>query len=83
MKKYVASLIPFIFCAILSFVYAAKTPRHFPYPAYPYQTEGTLAYLSTTWFYIGLIISAAFMTMFIIGDIFDFVIKLMKNKRRD
>jgi len=39
MKKYLASLIPFI--------YGAKSPKDFPDPSYPYQTKGTLAYLST------------------------------------
>ncbi len=81
MKKYLASIIPFIFCTILSFIYAAKTPGDFPDPTYPYQTKGALAYLSTTWFYIGIIMSAILVIMFIIGDIFDFVAKAIEKKR--
>ncbi len=81
MKKYLVSLIPFLFCTILSFIYATKTPRDFPDPAYPYQTKSALAYLSTTWFYIGIIISAIFVIMFIISDFFDLVANAIEKKR--
>jgi hypothetical protein len=81
MKKYIASLIPFLFCTILSFIYGAKTPKDFPDPSYPYQTKGTLAYLSTTWFYIGVIISTVFISMFIINDVVDYIAKEIEKKR--
>ncbi len=81
MKKYLASLIPFLVCTGLSFIYGVKTPRSFPDPSYPYQTKGTLAYLSMTWFYIGIIISGIFISMFAIGDIFDWLAKATQRKR--
>jgi len=81
MKKYLASLVPFVFCTILSFIYAAKTPKDYPDPSYPYQTKGTLTYLSTGWFYIGVIISAAFICMFLLSDIVDYVAKAIEKKR--
>ncbi len=83
MKKYLASLIPFLFFTILSFIYGAKTSKDFPDPSYPYQTKGTLAYLSTTWFYIGVIISAIFISMFIINDIVDYIAKVIEKKKID
>jgi hypothetical protein len=83
MKKYLVSLIPFFFCTVLSSIYGAKTPKDFPDPVYPYQTKGTLSYLSTTWFYIGIIISGIFISMFIISDIFDYVAKASEKKRMD
>ncbi len=83
MKKYLASLIPFLVCTTLSFIYGVKTSKDFPDPSYPYQTKGTLSYLSTSWFYIGIIISAVFISMFIISDIFDFVAKAIEKKRID
>ncbi len=81
MRKYIVSLIPFIFCTILSFIYGAKTPKQFPDPSYPYQTKGALAYLSTAWLYIGITISAVFISMFIISDLFDYVAQMIKKKR--
>ena len=75
MKKYLASLIPFI--------YGAKSPKDFPDPSYPYQTKGTLAYLSTAWFYIGIILSGIFICMFIINDVFDYIAKAIEKKRMD
>lgn len=83
MKKYLVSLIPFIICTILSFVYGAKAPKQFPDLSYPYQTKATLAYLSATWFYIGIIISGIFISMFIINDIFDYVSKVIDKKRME
>jgi hypothetical protein len=83
MKKYAASLIPFVVCTLLSFVYGAKTAKVFPDPSYPYQNEGTLAYLSFTWFYIGVIISVIFIIMFIIGDFVDRIAKTIEKKRMD
>ncbi len=83
MKKYLASLIPLLVCTTLSFIYGIKTPKNFPDPSYPYQTKGTLSYLSTSWFYIGIIISAVFISMFIISDIFDYVAKVLEKKRMD
>lgn len=83
MKKYLASLIPFLFCTILSFSYGTKTPKGFPDPSYPYQTKGTLAYLSTRWFYIGIILSGIFIGMFIINDVFDYVAKAIQKKRME
>jgi hypothetical protein len=83
MKKYLASLIPFFACTILSFIYGIKTPKDFPDPSYPYQTKGTLSFLSTTWFYIGIIISAIFISMFIIGDVFDYVSEMIDKRRMD
>lgn len=81
MKKYLASLIPVTFCTILSVIYAVKTPKNYPDPSYPYQTEGTLAYLSTGWFYIGIIVSGIFISMFIINDIFNYIAKIIEKKR--
>jgi len=81
MKKYLVSLIPFIACTILSFIYATKTPKQFPDPSYPYQANWTLAYLSTTWFYVGIILSGIFISMFVINDIFDFVVKAIDKKK--
>jgi len=83
MKKYLASLIPVIFCTILSIIYAVTSPKDYPDPSYPYQTKGTLAYLSTGWFYIGIIVSAAFISMFILSDIFDYIAKAIEKKRMD
>jgi hypothetical protein len=83
MKKYMASLIPFLFCSILSYIYGTKAPKDFPDPSYPYQTKGTLSYLSTTWFYVGIIMSAIFISMLIIGDIFDYVAKASDKKKMD
>ena len=83
MKKYLASLMPFLFCTILSFIYGAKTPKDFPDPTYPYQTKGTLAYLSTTWLYIGIIVSTVFISMFMISDFFDYIAQIIKKKRMD
>ena len=80
MKKYLASLIPFLFCTILSLIYGTKTPKGFPDPTYPYQAEETLAYLSTAWIYIGIILSGIFISMFIINDIYDFVANKIKKK---
>ena len=83
MKKYLASLIPLLFCTVLSFIYGTKTPKDFPDPSYPYQTEGTLAYLSTGWFYVGVVLSGIFISMFIIGDVFDLVAKAIEKKRME
>ena len=68
------------YCTILSFAYGSTPPKDFPDPSYPYQTPGNLAYLSTTWFYIGIIVSATFISMFIIGDMFDYVAKAIKKR---
>ena len=81
MKKYLSSLIPVIFCTILSIVYAVKTPKNYPDSSYPYQTEGTLAYLSTGWFYIGIVVSGIFISMFIINDIYNYIEKLIEKKK--
>lgn len=83
MKKYLASLIPVTFCTILSVIYAVKTPKNYPDPSYPYQTEGTLAYLSSGWFYIGIIVSGIFICMFIINDIFNYIARFIEKKRMD
>jgi hypothetical protein len=83
MRKYLASLIPFLFCTILSFIYGVKTPKQFPDPSYPYKTKETLAYLSTAWIYIGIFISAVFISMFMISDIFDYIAQIIKKKRMD
>jgi len=83
MKKYLASLIPLLFCTVLSFIYGTKTLKDFPDPSYPYQTEGTLAYLSTGWFYVGVVLSGIFISMFIIGDVFDLVAKAIEKKRME
>ena len=82
MKKYLASCIPFIVCTILSFIYWVKTPKDYPDPSYPYQTEWILEYLSTGWFFVGIIMTGIFIGMFIISDIFDYVMKLI-DRRRD
>jgi hypothetical protein len=79
--KYLVSLIPLVFCTILSFIYGIKTPKDYPHPSYPYKTEGILSYLSTTWFYIGLIITASFIAMFLIDDIFELITKKIKEHR--
>ncbi|HET6420980.1 MAG TPA: hypothetical protein VFG19_12520 [Geobacteraceae bacterium] len=83
MKKYLASLIPFLACSVFSFIYAIMTSKDISNPSNPYQTEGTLAYLSITWFYIGIIISAIFISMFIINDVFDWFTKAIERKRMD
>jgi hypothetical protein len=83
MKKYLASLIPFLFCTVLSFIYGTRTPKDFPDPSYPYQTEGTLAFLSTGWFYVGIVISGIFISMFVISDLFDLVVKAIEKKRME
>jgi hypothetical protein len=83
MKKYLASLIPFLFCTLLAFIYGAKAPKECPDPSYLYQTEEALAYLSTAWYYIGIIMSGIFVSMFIINDIFDYVANAIKRKRFD
>ncbi len=80
MKKYLASLIPLLVCTVLSFVYGTKAPKNFPDPSYPYQTKETLTFLSTTWFYVGIIISAIFISMFIISDIFDWIAKAIRKE---
>jgi len=83
MKKYLASLIPLLFCTVLSFIYGTRTPKDFPDHSYPYQTEGTLAYLSTGWFYVGVVLSGIFISMLIIGDVFDLVAKAIEKKRME
>jgi formate-dependent nitrite reductase membrane component NrfD len=82
MKKYLASLAPFLFCTILSFIYGTKTPKNYGDPSYPFQTKGTLAYLSTAWFYIGIIMTGVFITMFIISDAVDYLAKAIEKKRK-
>jgi hypothetical protein len=74
-------LIPFVGCTIFSIIYGIKQPKEYPDPSYPYQTEGALAFLSTRWFYIGLIMSAGFLTILIINDFFDWVEKVSKKRR--
>jgi len=83
MKKYLATLIPFVICSILSFVYGSKTPKDYPDPSYPYQTSENLAYLSTRWFYIGIIVTGIFICMFIINDFIDYIAKVIEKKRID
>ncbi len=83
MKKYLAALIPVIFCTILSLIYGAKAPKDFPDPSYPYQTKGVLSYLSTTWFLVGVVISVIFITILLIDDIFDYLAKVIEKKRMD
>lgn len=81
MKKYLASLIPFLICTLLSFIYGTKTPKDFPDPSFPYQTKDTLSYLSTGWFFVGIVISGIFISMFIISDVFDYVATAIEKKR--
>ena len=80
MKKYLASLIPLLFCTVLSFIYGTRTPKDFPDPSYPYQTEGALAYLSTGWFCVGVVLSGIFISMFITSDVFYFGAKAIEKK---
>lgn len=82
MKKYVASLIPFVFCTILSFIYGMKTPSE-KLETYPYQTEWMLDYLSIGWLLVGFIMSGMFITMFLIGDVFDYVVKIINKIREE
>jgi hypothetical protein len=81
MKKYLASFIPFIACTVLSFIYGSKTPKDYPDPTYPYQTELVLEYLSTSWLYVGFIITGIFISMFIISDFLDYIIRLIDKRR--
>jgi hypothetical protein len=79
-RKYLLSLTPFVFCTILSFIYAAKKPKDFPNPSYPYQTEGALAYLSAGWLIIGIVFTGIFLSILLINDILEWVAKAMKKK---
>jgi hypothetical protein len=81
MKKYIASCVPLIVCTVLALLYGTKTPKDYPDPSYPYQTEAILDYLSVSWFYIGLIMTGTFISMFIISDIFDLIVRLFDKWR--
>lgn len=78
MKKYLASLIPVVFCVILAFAYNLKTPN----PKYSYQTEEALSGIAFVWIVIGVIISCALASMFFIGDVFDWLVKLIEKARQ-
>jgi hypothetical protein len=74
-------LVPFVGCTILSIIFAIKQPKEYPDPSYPYQTEGPLAFLSTGWFFIGLVISAVFLGILFMNDAFNLVEKVLKKRR--
>jgi len=52
----------------------------FPDPSYPYQTEGALAYLSTGWFCVGVVLSGIFISMFITSDVLILVQRQLKRR---
>jgi uncharacterized membrane protein (DUF485 family) len=79
MKKYLASLIPFIFCSVLAFAYWIKTPN----PAFSYQSEANLHGLAFLWLVIGFIITCVFISMFIISDAFDWLTKKIEKMRME
>jgi len=49
----------------------------------PLQTEGPLAFLSTGWFFIGLVISAVFLGILFMNDAFNLVEKVLKKRRME
>ena len=81
MKKYLVSLIPFAVCVVLSFVYANLKPVEFPNPRYPYASEGGLRYFSFMWLFFGAVFSLSFLCYFLIGDLFDWLDKVIKKWR--
>jgi len=77
----------FLVCAVLSFAYGVKTLRisltHLirikrKARSLTFQPRGV-----TTWCYIGIIISAIFISMFIISDILESVAKVTERRRFD
>ena len=80
MKKYLAALIPFVVCSGLALIYSQMKPTDYPDPTYPYRTPGLLAYLSSTWFIIGIILTALFFIFILMDDISKY---LKKNAGND
>ena len=69
--KYLVALSPLVLCGILSFTYTRITPRDVTDLQNPYRTQPLLEYLSTTWFYIGIVLSLVFLSVIVIEDIFN------------
>ncbi len=65
MKKYLAALVPFVVCSLVSLLFFLADPKDYPDPSYPYRTPAYLAYFTKGWFWIGVILSV--MVLFIIG----------------
>ena len=80
-KKYFFCLIPFVFCTFLSIIYATKTPKDYPDPSYPYQTEGTLNFLSYTWFFIGIVITLVLIAVLSMDDFFTWLGKRIERRQ--
>ena len=75
MKKYLIALSPFVVCSTLTLLYSNLKPKDFPDPTYPYRTQEMLAYLSSRWFWIGIVLSILFFIFILMDDIFKFIEK--------
>ncbi len=80
-KKYLASLIPFVICTGLSLIFALKEPKNYPDSSYPYRTKECLDCLSQNWFFIGIVLSVVFFCIILIEDVFGYVERLREEKR--
>jgi hypothetical protein len=81
MKKYLIALLPFIICSMLAVFYANLEPKGFPDPTYPYRTPGTLQFLSSRWFIIGLVLSLLLGILLGMEDLFKFIEKKLFERR--
>ncbi len=77
MKKYLATLIPFLICTVLSLGFSFMEPN----PAHPYRTESVLGYLAIVWFYIGIVYSSMFFVIVLLDDVFDRLQRYFRDRR--
>jgi H+/Cl- antiporter ClcA len=82
MKKYLLALIPFAACSLLSVLFGVMEPRDYPDNSYPYGTQQFLDYYQTSWFFIGVAISASLAGIVAIEDVSSRIEKYREHRQR-
>lgn len=80
MKRYLAALIPFVVCSLISLLFYYSEPKDYPDPSYPYITPEYMIYFTNRWLWIGVVVSALFLIVLALEDIFDFMDKRRQKK---